>query len=406
MGFARLLHRMLVSEDDATPLLLGLAAVNGDLRLYSEYLASLCKEGSGGARRLACRYLEHLATLKEPLLALERLADELGGSNLLREVTRSLRLGVEPSEVAERIVERIVARLQARAELVDDIARAMLEVLALVSTILSFSILMSSLLLGGASLTLAPLILTLIVAVAATATPSIVRLSAPKLPAWLSMLSVASIAAAAAAVYTGSMVLALASAATSIPIVAYSVAWWRETRSVSSLAVAIAESMQFGRGFYNAPGSLAYNIATGTKLRVKSSLAELLVDMLRLLPQEGSVTAARLLRSFAEFASRYLELAKSALAKSIMYEAIVSTTMPILVFLAARVIAAAASMPAPLPLAPQALGARNMDQLRLMALPATIYPLAASKIGRGTPLLPFLHALPALLTLLLTTPAQ
>ncbi len=399
--------RLFTNEDDATPLLLGLAAVNGDLRLYSEYLASLCREGSGGARRLACRFLEHLATLKEPLLALEKLAEELGGSNILYEVTRSLRLGVEPSEVAERIVERIIARMQARASLIDDVARAMLEVLALVSTVLSFSILMTGLLAGGAAPLVAPLVITLVVVVSAALTPSIVRLGAPRVPRWLAALSMLSVAVAAASLYYRSLTLALVSM-TVMPLVAvFTLAWWKQTRSVAELAVAIAESMQFGRGLFEygrGDRSLAYRVAMGSKHGVKSSLAELLIDMLRLLPQEGSVTAARLLRSFAEFASRYLELVKSALTKSLVYEALVTTTMPILVMLAAKVLSFTVASPAaPLPLAAPRL-ADSTKALALMSMPAVFYPLATSKIGRGTPLLPLLHPLAALLTLLATHP--
>ncbi len=396
------LLRLLATEDDAIPLLLGLAAVNGDMRLYTEYLTSLCHEGSGGAKRLACRYLEHLASVKEPLLALKRLADELGGSTLLNEVVRSLRLGLEPSEVAERIVERIVAKLKARAELVDDMARAVLEVLALTSTILAFAVMMSAFVAGSAALSLAlPLALSALAVLMAIAAPSIAKLGAPRVPLWLAALSASSILLAAYSLYTRSLPAAAASLASATPIIIYTVSWWRETRSISNIAVRLAEAMQLG--YMRPDDTLAYDVLMNAKHRVKSSLSLLLIDMLRLLPQEGSHTAARLLRNFAEFAARYLELVKGTLVKSLLYEALVTLSMPALALLAFNTLNTMTAHVGPSPL--PALATLPHTSLALMAsmmnLPAVAYTLVTSKIGRGTPMLPLLHPLTALLTLLL-----
>ena len=396
------LLRLLATEDDAIPLLLSLAAVNGDMRLYTEHLSNLCREGSGGVKRLACRYLEHLASVKEPLLALKRLADELGGSSLLHEVVRSLRLGLEPSEVAERIVDRIVAKLRARAELVEDMARAILEVLALTSTILAFAVMMSAFVAGSAALsTVLPAALAILAILMAFAAPSIAKLGAPRIPPWLAAFSATSLAAAAYALYARSLPAAIASAAATIPVVLYTLSWWREMRSISNIAIRLAEALQLG--YMRPDDSLAYDVLMSAKHRVKSSLSLLLIDMLRLLPQEGSHTAARLLRNFAEFAARYLELAKSTLVKSLVYEAVVALSMPALSLLAFNTLnmMTAHAGAAPLP-GLATLSTSNVYALTtLMNLPAVAYTLVTSKIGRGTPLLPLLHPLTALLTLLL-----
>ncbi|AEM39156.1 hypothetical protein Pyrfu_1297 [Pyrolobus fumarii 1A] len=402
-----LLLRLLVSEEDLIPLLLGFTAVNGDLRLYTQYLSSLCHNGRGGSRRVACRFLEHMATVKEPLLALEKLSKELGGSGaLLNEIVRSLRLGVEPAEVAERLVERIIARVRAKAELVDDIAKAMLEVLALVSTVLTFSILMSGFLLGGgAGIQLAAFILAGIVGLAAMFTPSVVRLSAPRVPRIVTVTTIASMISGVYSIYAHSLLAALISTVLSLPAILYTARWWRQTRSVASIAVGIAESLQMGRGIPPLGAgdpSLTYSILMGSKYSVYSNLGELLVDMLRLIPQEGSVTAAKLLRSFTEFAARYLELVKTALTKSIVYETIVVIAMPLLALLAKQVLGVmntATVANAPIPLL--RTGLHGGKELSMMLLPAVAYPLATSKIGRGTPLLPLLHWLPSLLAVVL-----
>ncbi len=403
------LLRLLVAEDDIIPLLLGLAAVNGDLRLYTEYVARLCREGGGGAKRAACRYLSHLATVKEPLTALEKLAEELGGSTLLRDVVRALRLGIEPEQISEKIVSAIIAKLESRANTIDDVVRAVLEVLALTSTILSFAVMMSAFVSGSMLIgSMMPIVLTLLTLVAGVAAPSIMKLAAPRVPWWLAAATLLGMGMAGYALYARSLYLALASIPLSLLSLLYTRSWWRENRLIASLAVRIAESMQFG--YLGRIGgedvTVTYDVLVGAKSRVKSSLSMLLIDMLRLLPQEGSQTAARLLRSFAEFASRYIELAKSSLVKSIVYELIVALSMPLLTLLSGYVLNAISSqaVTAPLPLV-NTIVARNAATLAtLMNLPAIAYTLVASKIGRGTPLLPLFYPLPALLALLPLNP--
>ncbi len=399
------LLKLLVAEDDIIPLLLGLAAVNGDLRLYTEYVARLCREGSGGARRAACRYLSHLATVKEPLVALEKLAGELGGSTLLNDIVRAMRLGLEPEQVSERIVSAIIAKLQSRAAMIEDVVRAVLEVLALTSTILSFAVMMSAFVAGSTFVMMAmPLALTLITVMAGIAAPSIMKLAAPRIPPWLAAVTALGVGLSGYALYARNLYLAAAAVAPSLVAAFYTRSWWRENRLIASLAVRIAESMQLGyTGRLGGDDvTLAYDILVGAKSRVKSSLAVLLIDMLRLLPQEGSQTAARLLRNFAEFAARYIELAKSSLVKSIAYELIVAVSMPMLTLLSLYVLNAigAQAAAAPLPVVNIAF-ARNAAQMAaLMNLPAITYTLVASKVGRGTPLLPLFYPLTSLLALL------
>lgn len=397
--------RLLVSEDDVIPLLLGLAAVNGDLRLYTEYVAGLCREGTGGTRRIACRYLSHLATVKEPLTALDKLAEELGGSTLLREIVRAMRLGLEPEQVSERIVSSIITKLQSRASMIEDVARAVLEVLALTSTILSFAVMMSAFVTGSLAIaTLMPLLLTLVTIIMGAAAPSILRLAAPRIPPWLAAVVAMGLAAAGYSLYTGNPLFALASIPSALLSILYARSWWKENRMIASLAVKIAESIQLGYmgGVEGGDAVLAYDILVGAKSRMKSNLSLLLIDMLRLLPQEGSQTAARLLRNFAEFAARYIELAKSSLMKSVVYELVVVVSMPMLALLSMQVLntISAQAGATPLPLLNVTVLTNLPATIMLMNLPAIAYTVVASKIGRGTLLLPFFYPIPAILTLL------
>ncbi len=401
------LLRLMVDEDDLIPLLLGFIAVNGDLRLYTDYLVTLCRAGKGGSKRLACRYMEYLAVAKEPLVALERLGEELGKKGAtLQDITRALRLGLEPSELAEHIVEKIITRLRARAELIDEIAKAGLETLALISTIFTLSLLVSGLFLGSNSFLLASVIaITGIVVVISFLLPSIMSLASPRIPAHIYAFTITSQAAAVLGVYLGSLHATLVSVILAIPVYLFARRWWRQVKDAARLALQLAEALQMGRItlLASSEGSLAYNVIVGSRKNIYSNLGTLLIDMTRLLPQEGSVTAARLLRSFAEFAARYLDIARAMLLRSIVYEALVTSMMPLLGLIMLNIskmlttslsIAGAIALPIPRP-------SKVAFIARLMLLPSVVYPLATSKIGRGSPMLPLLHWLPALAASLL-----
>ncbi len=396
------LLKLLVSEDDTIPLLLGFIAVNGDLRLYTDYLASVCHDGKGGSKRLACRFIEHLATVKEPIAALEKLGEEVGGAaSLIRDIARSLRLGLEPSELAERIIEKVVTKLRARAELIDEIARASLESLALISTILTVSLLISGVFLGSKTVVVTgALLITGLITFVGALLPSIMSIAAPRLPYVIQVAALTSIASAVLSAYLGNIYLALLSILLALPLYLFARKWWKQVRSISRAALQLAEMLQLGRiaTMQHVDNELAYNMMTGSRKGLYSNLGLLLIDIMRLLPQEGSVTAARLLRSFVEFATRYLDIAKAVLTRSLIYEAIVTTLMPILavvVTVIAKMISA--SFTSGSSIAPFLATGRGIGAIaRLMLLPSVVYPIATSKIGRGTPFLPFLHWLPAL----------